>query len=141
MILHSDDPIAPVGYLKLIKIILENKLPALDLSGRLSGLPLKDNDGYITDYGVDACDSSEDEDDNNGCRSAQLNTLTYDSRTIEQNPMVIQSLDGWVWLGGIQGHGSDIQEAMKDASTKLTCRYANCIYEYNSELFMDQIVY
>lgn len=131
IILHSDDPIAPVGYLKLKKLSLENKLPALDLSGRLNGLPLKDNDGYITDYGVDACDSSEGEDDNNGDRNAlQSNTIIYHSKTIEQNPMVIKSLDGWVWLGGIQGHGNNIQEAMRDASTKLTCRYANCIYEH-----------
>lgn len=56
IVMHSDDPIAPVGYLKFNKLRLELKLPILDLHGRLLGLPLKDPDGYVTDHGEDALD-------------------------------------------------------------------------------------
>lgn len=42
-----------MGFLKLNKLRLELKLPALDLSGRLSGLPLKDSDFYISDVSDD----------------------------------------------------------------------------------------
>lgn len=130
-VLHSDVPIAPVGYLKLNKVSLENKLPVLDLSARLNGLPLKDSDGYITDYGIDACDSSESEDDADGDdrNVLELNNACH-SEAIEQKPLAVKSLNGWVWIGGIQGHGNDIREAMRDANIKLTCRYANCFQEH-----------
>lgn len=49
VIIHSNDPVAPVGYLIFKKLYLELKLPALDLNSRLEGLPLKDSNGYITD--------------------------------------------------------------------------------------------
>lgn len=49
--IHSNDPVAPVGYLIFKKLSLQLKLPALDLAGRLAGLPLKDSNGYITDEG------------------------------------------------------------------------------------------
>lgn len=58
-IIHSDDPIAAVGYLKFNKLKLELKLPSLDLQSRLAGLPLKDNDGYVTDYGEEAVEFEE----------------------------------------------------------------------------------
>ncbi|KAJ8970366.1 hypothetical protein NQ314_001277 [Rhamnusium bicolor] len=59
VILHSNDPIAPVGYLKFKKLALEVKLPTLDLYSRLEGLPLKDSDGYVTDHGEEAFDLTE----------------------------------------------------------------------------------
>lgn len=61
MILHSNDPVAPVGYLRFNKLVLEVKLPALDLHSRLQGLPLKDSDGYVTDQGEEAFDIIENE--------------------------------------------------------------------------------
>nr|CAI5867517.1 unnamed protein product [Callosobruchus analis] len=54
VVIHSDDPIAPVGYLIFKKLELETKLPPLDLLDRLAGLPLKDSDGYVTDEGEEA---------------------------------------------------------------------------------------
>lgn len=54
LVLHSDDSIAPVGYLKLNKLKLERKLPQLNLYDRLLNIPLKDSDGYITDPGEEA---------------------------------------------------------------------------------------
>lgn len=53
VVLHSEDQIAQVGFLKLNKLRLELKLPDLDLSGRLSGLPLKDSDFYVSDVSDD----------------------------------------------------------------------------------------
>lgn len=49
IVLHTNDPIAPVGYLKFNKLSLSLKTPALDLESRLAGLSLKDSEGYITD--------------------------------------------------------------------------------------------
>lgn len=51
VILHSNDPMTPVGYLKLNKLRLETKLPQLDLYQRLGSVPLKDSNGYVTDEG------------------------------------------------------------------------------------------
>lgn len=62
VILHSEDQIAQVGFLKLKKLRLELKLPALDLSGRLSGLPLKDSDFYVSDV-------SDEEEGKNKCNA------------------------------------------------------------------------
>ncbi|XP_056636128.1 uncharacterized protein LOC130444855 isoform X2 [Diorhabda sublineata] len=54
IVMHSDNPIAPVGYLIFKKLSLEIKLPALDLQSRLEGLPLKDSNGYVTDHEEEA---------------------------------------------------------------------------------------
>lgn len=117
VVLHSSDPIAPVGYLRLKKLSLETKLPHLDLQSRLSGLPLKDSDGYVTDYGVEASDFS-DEDSMKSFEDASISL-----ETIEQDPLSAQSRDGWVFVGGIQGRSEDYSEAMKEATGKLKCRY------------------
>lgn len=61
MIIHSNDLVAPVGYLVFKKLTLELKLPALDLNSRLEGLPLKDSNGYITDQGDEEFEVIENE--------------------------------------------------------------------------------
>lgn len=61
VVIHSNDPVAPVGYLIFKKLSLELKLPALDLNSRLDGLPLKDSNGYITDQGEEAFPITENE--------------------------------------------------------------------------------
>ncbi|EFA02050.1 uncharacterized protein LOC663632 [Tribolium castaneum] len=113
VVLHSSDPIAPVGYLQLKKISLETKLPLLDLQDRLSGLPLKNSDGYVTDYGVEASDFSDDESVNS------LENATVTLETIEQEPMGVKSRDGWLCIAGIQGRSSDFRQAMEEAAAKL----------------------
>ena len=120
IVLNSNDPICPVGYLRLKKLSLEVKLPNLDLQRRLSGLPLKDSDGYITDYGVEASDFSDDDDKSvksieDGCVS---------SETLEQEARPVKSADGWLWISGIQGRAPDFREAMQEATRTLKCRYA-----------------
>mgnify|MGYP000491691929 CR=1 FL=1 len=51
--MHQQNPVAPVGFLKLNKLRLEFKLPALDLQDRLKGLPLKDSFEYVMDDNED----------------------------------------------------------------------------------------
>lgn len=65
--MHSDDPIAPVGYLKLNKLRLDTKLPIVDLKTRMSTINMKDSEAYVS------CGEEEDElpfdsenEDNNG---------------------------------------------------------------------------
>jgi diphthine-ammonia ligase len=119
VVLHSNDPIAPVGYLRLKKLSLENKLPALDLQGRLSGLPLKDSDGYVTDYGVEACDFSDDDDDYDDDSIKSVDNASVGFETVEQDAVAVKSSDGWLCIGGVQGRSTDFREAMEEAARKL----------------------
>ncbi|KAJ8919563.1 hypothetical protein NQ315_002185 [Exocentrus adspersus] len=124
VILHSNDPIAPVGYLKFNKLALEVKLPALDLHSRLEGLPLRDSDGYVTDQGEEAFEIIEnEEDESKPCETAE-NSLEHPvsclTETVPQKPTVTKkSRDGWLGLGGIQGSSSNPQEAMDEAMSIL----------------------
>ncbi|XP_050307732.1 uncharacterized protein LOC126744389 isoform X2 [Anthonomus grandis grandis] len=61
-VMHHNDPIAPVGFLKLNSLSLEFKLPALDLKDRLDGLPLKDSYGYVTESNEDETFEITDDD-------------------------------------------------------------------------------
>lgn len=61
VVIHSNDPIAPVGYLIFKKLSLEVKLPVLDLNSRLEGLPLKDSNGYITDQNDEEFEAIENQ--------------------------------------------------------------------------------
>lgn len=61
VVIHSNDPVAPVGYLIFKNLSLELKLPPLDLPSRLKGLPLKDSNGYITDEGEEAFQITEND--------------------------------------------------------------------------------
>ncbi|KAI4462634.1 hypothetical protein MML48_4g00017527 [Holotrichia oblita] len=120
-IIHSDDSIAPVGYLKLNKMKLELKLPSLDLQNRLNGLPLKDSDGYVTDYGEEAIDLVENElheevptDDD-----AQVENVILENKEVYQDINSVKSANGWLLVGGIHGTSENPSEAIKEAMDKL----------------------
>nr|XP_023013166.1 diphthine--ammonia ligase [Leptinotarsa decemlineata] len=121
VVVHSNDPIAPVGYLVFEKLELELKLPALDLQGRLEGLPLKDSDGYVTNQGQGPFDITEDDIDDLQTSSgdASINSITYFPENIIQKALSIRSRNGWLWIGGIQGTSSDAYEAMNEAMSIL----------------------
>ncbi|XP_018564791.1 diphthine--ammonia ligase [Anoplophora glabripennis] len=123
VILHSNDPIAPVGYLKFNKLVLEIKLPALDLHSRLEGLPLKDSDGYVTDQGEEAFEIIENEEDEPKYNETATNSseVNYLNETIAQRPTITtkKSKEGWLWLGGVQGTSLDPSEAMDEAMSIL----------------------
>lgn len=119
IVMDSKDAIAPVGYLKLNKLNLEKKLPQLDLTGRLSGLQIKDSDGYVTDPGEDAVAETETAEesisDGNGKE-------TFDNEEINQTENTSRSGDGWLWIGGITGvSDNNPEEAFTKAMDKLKC--------------------
>nr|XP_022904819.1 diphthine--ammonia ligase [Onthophagus taurus]XP_022904820.1 diphthine--ammonia ligase [Onthophagus taurus] len=126
IVIHSNDPIAPVGYLKLNKLRLELKLPPLDLTHRLAGLPLKDSDGYVTDYGEEATENEEIE--------PEIDTIKESSTLIKYNPDFIninqkinsvKCSNGWLWISGCTGESDDPKEAIKNALEKLKCELNN----------------
>lgn len=133
VVVHSNDAIAPVGYLKLNKLHLETKLPQLDLSSRMANLPLKDSDGYITDEGEEAVEKSNDEiidDESNNISDNEK--IEYNSSNEEAYTKTAvnygKSGYGWLWIGSIQGNAEDPIEAIKQAMENLKCRYALLCY-------------
>ncbi|XP_045479271.1 diphthine--ammonia ligase [Harmonia axyridis] len=113
IILHSNDPFAPVGFLKLNKLRLEQKLPVLDLHERLQNLPLKDCDGYVTDQGEDVKELNEDDLDSDSEPTMTLDRVVLNSSGI-QNSSVHQACSGWLWIGGIRGEfeGNPMENAI-----------------------------
>lgn len=145
--IHSDDAIAPVGYLKLNKLHLELKLPQLDLDGRLANLPLKDSEGYITDDGEDAVElimNSENNVDNetiDECEEALSETIINDDNIVELKLNHNKSGDGWCWISNITGTSEDPQVSMTEAMENLKCRYALAIkYFLQIKLFHRNVV-
>ncbi|KAF7282425.1 hypothetical protein GWI33_002657 [Rhynchophorus ferrugineus] len=123
IIMHQDDPIAPVGYLKFNKLSLEFKLPALDLESRLEGLPLKNSFEYISNDNEDSLELNNEEQD------FEENDLSADSEVPEinvksilmQQPNFGISKEGWLWIGGIQGESSNPGDALEEAISKIKC--------------------
>lgn len=128
VVLHSDDPIAPVGFLKLNKLRLDTKLPILDLKARMNGLPIKDSEGYITndeEETVNIADESKvddkaAEDALTGATKSEeeiKTDITTDSLLIAANSVSKQpcisgkSGDGWLWIGGVVGESDDNEDA------------------------------
>ncbi|KAL3265773.1 hypothetical protein HHI36_009971 [Cryptolaemus montrouzieri] len=130
IVLHSNDPIAPVGYLKLNKLQLENKLPLLNLHERLKGLPLKNSDGYVTDPGEDVKDMNEEESDSDSLSEPVIRSGIYTvARSMgNQNYSVQKSPSGWLWVGGIRGES--IGNPMDNAMSTLE----SCLSNYDQDL-------
>ncbi|VEN42231.1 unnamed protein product [Callosobruchus maculatus] len=122
VVIHSDDPIAPVGYLVFKKLELETKLPPLDLLDRLAGLPLKDSDGYVTDEGEEAFKSTENEADELVCSENSNAEDCFTPPNIVQEATSGKSKQGWLWISGVQGNSSNPSEAMEQATDILKCR-------------------
>ncbi|XP_060530629.1 uncharacterized protein LOC132704569 [Cylas formicarius] len=120
IVMHSDDPVAPVGYLRLNKLSLEIKLPPLNLHSRLEGLPLKNYDEYVTDLDDEQFENSDNDADLEPNDEIPLNEPFYQLQsTLSQKPTSAISKEGWLWIGGIQGSSMDSCEAMRDTLSKL----------------------
>lgn len=126
VVLHSEDTIAQVGFLKLNRLRLETKLPPLDLNQRLAALPLKDSDGYVTDIGEEATEFTDD--------GVQIDTPEeagdFDCVTATYTGYVFphfsaKSGDGWLWIGGLSSQSENPLDAMREVMDKLQCRYAH----------------
>lgn len=133
-ILHSDDPIAPVGFLKLNSIKLETKLPQLDLSGRFANLPIKDSDGYITDQAEEATENDQAETIENGASNTlpphTETTLIISNCNIHSlDKHFAKSNDGWLYMTNLTGNigTTDQRTALTEALDKLT----SCLSENN----------
>ncbi|CAH0560796.1 unnamed protein product [Brassicogethes aeneus] len=120
IVMHTNDTIAPVGYLVFKKLSLSLKTPILDLSSRLDGLPLKNCDDYVGDEAEEDLEYSEkkiDEEEDDAVDGVDNHSVAKSH--IEQKPISAQSADGWLWIGGIQGKSSDPSEAMQEAMNSL----------------------
>ncbi|KAL1505808.1 hypothetical protein ABEB36_005285 [Hypothenemus hampei] len=120
-IMHQNDPIAPVGYLKFDKLALEVKLPVLDLESRLDGLPLKDSYGYVTESSDEETPFELSNEDQDG----EVNNTVTSEAPLDLKLEIFQrenyglSKEGWLWIGGIQSDIDDPGGALEDAITKL----------------------
>ncbi|KAL7291284.1 hypothetical protein TKK_0014889 [Trichogramma kaykai] len=138
-VVHSNDEIAPVGYLNFKKIHLENKnngLEKLSLQERLKNIMVKTPLDYISEIVgpelQDGCNLSDEENeeqekDNNdpqGTNTGQLNPPSLQDETFEteeypENPCVSRNQTGWYWFGSIVGRNSEPKLAMAEALDKL----------------------
>ncbi|CAK9817189.1 Diphthine--ammonia ligase [Anthophora plagiata] len=145
-VVHSNDNIAPVGYLNFKKIHLQEKnhgLEGLTLQERLKNVPIKTPSDYIAEIiGPelhDGCNLSEDENDEHDCTGSNLKTsnsgqfnlsrpmkvlyeekILYEKEDYPDVPVVNKNQTGWFWFGGIAGKHPNVRSAMKEALKKLS---------------------
>ncbi|KAK4886058.1 hypothetical protein RN001_002329 [Aquatica leii] len=124
VILHSNDLIAPVGFLKLNNLKLETKLPQISLSDRLSSITIKDSDRYITDCGEDSIEINCEDTPDTSYNIQDIREFRHEYFGYEFT--CSKSKDGWLWIGGLCGNSSDCEHALKEALEKLkSCLTAN----------------
>lgn len=120
IVLDSDDPIAPTGYMKLKKIKLELKLPQLDLNARFANLPLKNPNEH-----VQILDQPDDSPVTNdlGVKGDCTLSDAVENADITQSEHVSVSGSGWLYLGGLTAIVTDNNpaEAFEKAMAKLKC--------------------
>lgn len=126
-VIHSNDGIAPVGYLNFTQLRLvpkEGFSEESTLLERLNSCQVKTAEDYITD--IDQADVT-DTDSDAGDGEHKADDEQEDSPLLEiieseptpYRPSVAQNSSGWIWLGGIVGESEDISEATTDALRKL----------------------
>ncbi|XP_076385210.1 uncharacterized protein LOC100877901 isoform X4 [Megachile rotundata] len=139
-VIHSNDNIAPVGYLNFKKIHVQEKSDAVEgstLQERLKNVPIKTPSDYIAEIiGPelhDGCNLSEDENDEHDCTDSSLKTsnsgqfnppspmqILYEEEDYPDVPVVNRNQTGWFWFGGIAGKHPDAKSAMREALEKLS---------------------
>ncbi|KAF5289904.1 hypothetical protein FQR65_LT11715 [Abscondita terminalis] len=117
VILHSNNSIAPVAFLKLNKLKLETKLPQINLNDRLSNVYLKDSNKYITECGEDAIVIIEDDIPDSSYGRYDVNEFKH--LNFEHELTYCKSKNGWLWIGGLRGNSDDGEEALQEALEKL----------------------
>ncbi|XP_047099679.1 diphthine--ammonia ligase [Schistocerca piceifrons] len=147
-IIHSDDAIAPVGYLVFKKLHLVEKENAhFTMAERIAGLPVKTWQDLTADIDEEAEDSpptppkgrdadtgyGPDDDYNDDCEFTEtqekipLDDSDADSSYSEgidestQTYLPLSATDeaGWTWVAGVEGHGKNTSAAMRDALDQL----------------------
>uniref|UniRef100_A0A023F2R4 Diphthine--ammonia ligase n=1 Tax=Triatoma infestans TaxID=30076 RepID=A0A023F2R4_TRIIF len=124
-VIHSNDAIAPVGYLNFTKLRLVDK-EGIDsdssLIERLQMCRMRTAEDYILD--IDQAEVTDtDSDVGEGEPSSDKGTdPLLEIRENEPSPLspsVVSNSKGWTWFGGIVGENTDLQLATVDALTKL----------------------
>ncbi|XP_043492423.1 diphthine--ammonia ligase isoform X1 [Polistes fuscatus] len=139
-VVHSNDDIAPVGYLNFKKIHLRDKnngLETLSLRERLKTVSVKTPYDYISEVVgpelQDGCNLSEDETDEQTCDDRNMKAsnsghfnppspvqVLYEEEDYPDVPVINKNQTGWFWFGGIAGKHSDVKSATKEALEKLS---------------------
>ncbi|XP_048508586.1 diphthine--ammonia ligase isoform X2 [Athalia rosae] len=139
-VVHSNDEIAPVGYLNFKKIHLQNKnngIEALSLQERLQLVSVKAPSDYIVEIVKpelqDGCNLSDDENEESECDNKSLKTsnsgqfnppspmeIMYDDEDYPDVPVSNKNQTGWFWFGGVVGKNSDPKLATEEALDKLS---------------------
>ncbi|KAI4477310.1 hypothetical protein M0804_012900 [Polistes exclamans] len=139
-VVHSNDDIAPVGYLNFKKIHLRDKnngLETLSLRERLKTVSVKTPYDYISEVVgpelQDGCNLSEDETDEQACDDRNMKAsnsghfnppspvqVLYEEEDYPDVPVINKNQTGWFWFGGIAGKHSDVKSATKEALEKLS---------------------
>ncbi|XP_076639743.1 uncharacterized protein LOC143351759 [Colletes latitarsis] len=134
-VVHSNDNIAPVGYLNFKKIHVQDKndgMERLTLQERLKNVPIKIPADYIAEIIgpelQDGCNLSEDENDEHDCIDSNLKTsnsgqfnppspmeILYEEEDYPDIPVVNKNQTGWFWFGGVAGKHPDAKSAMREA--------------------------
>lgn len=128
-VIHSNDAIAPVGYLNFTQFRLVPKEGFDEESSlweRLNKCRVKTAEDYITDI-----DQAEVTDTESDCGDGDNKTADEDqaeppvleipreTEPTPYKPSVSQTVSGWVWIGGVVGESEDLAEATMDALKKL----------------------
>lgn len=129
-VIHSNDGIAPVGYLNFTRLRLVPKEDVDEdstLSERLQRYKIKTAEDYITD--IDQAEVTDTEvndsevDGGNGEHQTEDETDTLlemrEADPTPYRPSVAINSSGWCWFGGITGANDDVAVATEDALQKL----------------------
>ncbi|XP_054259773.1 uncharacterized protein LOC128984473 isoform X2 [Macrosteles quadrilineatus] len=131
-VIHSNDAIAPVGYINFVRLRLDDKQVDEDLSflERLAGLPIKNSLDYITDIDEEDivdCDKDHEPNENETKDCFDQMSLVEPERLLlmrEQEPVpdkpsIVRNSSGWCWIGGVTGTHTDSAQATLEALGKL----------------------
>ncbi|CAH0393653.1 unnamed protein product [Bemisia tabaci] len=132
-VIHSNDAIAPVGYLNFKQMRLVNKPTesSANLAERISLLPIKvkNAEDYLSDlevetidyYNEDEVDQHIGEDSKDVGRSPSMKQIDSVCNPVKlvDDPSVFGNSSGWTWFSNIVGTHEDIGTATKIALDKL----------------------
>ncbi|XP_058799518.1 uncharacterized protein LOC131669005 [Phymastichus coffea] len=139
-VVHSNDDIAPVGYLNFKKMHLQSKnsgIENMSLQERLNNVAVKTPFDYISEIVgpdlQDGCNLSEDDNDeqekdnkdsqtSNTCQlsPSSLTEIICETKEYPDVPSTNKNQTGWYWFGSIVGKNPDAKLAMSEALDSLT---------------------
>ncbi|KAJ8686188.1 hypothetical protein QAD02_021982 [Eretmocerus hayati] len=134
-VVHSNDEVAPVGYLNFKKIHLQDKncdIHNLTLQERLKNVAVKTPLDYISEIVgpdlQDGCNLSDEENEDDGDKNIASQDTNADQESISNpaesilqedevpvTPIVNKNQTGWYWFGSIIGKNEEPKLAMAEA--------------------------